>query len=235
MMKRIYVTALTAVFALGVAHGQLLITSAKPPRLLVQAAAVTPSALVGQISPAERQYLVAELTDTRNAFLLSIRGLTKEQWTYKATPDRWSVEECAEHLILAEPLLFADAKRMLEGPAIPRLASATSDGDHLQVAKMLDRTATAKAPAAITPSGLFATPEQAAAEFSKRRDATIAYAASTPDPLRTHGGDGPAGDTNDAYQVLLLLAAHSGRHTAQILEVEANRTYPQRKYTEVPK
>ena len=182
----------------------------------------------GKLTADERRYLVSELTETKNAYLQSIRGLTKEQWEFKAAPDRWSVEECAEHIILAEPLLMADARRMLVEPAIPRLPTANSDGDHLQVAKMLDRTATAKAPAAITPSGKFATPEQAAAEFTKRRDATIAYVSTTSDALRTHGGGGPAGDKNDAYQVLLLLAAHSGRHTAQIFEVEASPSYPRR-------
>jgi hypothetical protein len=30
----------------------------------------------------------------------------------------------------------------------------------------------------------------------------------------------------DAYQFLLLLAAHSARHTAQIREVESNPGYP---------
>jgi hypothetical protein len=30
----------------------------------------------------------------------------------------------------------------------------------------------------------------------------------------------------DSYQLLLLLAAHSSRHTAQILEVKANPSYP---------
>jgi hypothetical protein len=30
----------------------------------------------------------------------------------------------------------------------------------------------------------------------------------------------------DAYQFLLLIAAHSARHTAQIKEVEGNSTYP---------
>ena len=183
----------------------------------------------GQLTPAERQYLVSELKETKIAYLQSIRGLTPEQWTFKAAPDRWSVEECAEHIILAEPLLVADAKRILATPAVPRLATANADGDHLLVAKMLDRTATAKAPAALTPSGRFPTPEQAAQEFTKRRDATIAYAETTQDSLRNHSGDGPAGDTNDAYQVLLLLAAHSGRHTAQILEVEASPHYPRAK------
>jgi hypothetical protein len=83
-----------------------------------------------------------------------------------------------------------------------------------------------KAPAPLVPSGQFATPELAAAEFSKRRDATIDYADNTNDPLRSHAGEGPAGETNDPYQVLLLLAAHSGRHTAQILEVKASPGYP---------
>lgn len=30
----------------------------------------------------------------------------------------------------------------------------------------------------------------------------------------------------DAYQVLLLMASHSGRHTAQIREVEADPKFP---------
>jgi hypothetical protein len=30
----------------------------------------------------------------------------------------------------------------------------------------------------------------------------------------------------DAYQVFLLVAAHSGRHTAQIREVEASPGFP---------
>ena len=57
------------------------------------------------------------------------------------------------------------------------------------------------------------------------REKTIAYAQSTQDDLRTHVGEGPMGPM-DAYQWLLLLAAHSARHTAQILEVEANPGYP---------
>lgn len=229
MTNRVCSVGLMFLFGLGVARGQLSSAPAAQEQKPAATQPIVRPVSDGQMTPTERRYLVTLLTDTKNAYLLSIRGLSEAQWTYKAAPDRWSVEECAEHLILAEPLLFADSKRMLAAPTIPRLQTATSDGDHLQVAKMLDRTATAKAPAAITPSGRFATPEQAAAEFSKRRDATIAYAASTQDLLRTHGGDGPAGDTNDGYQVLLLLAAHSGRHTAQILEVEADRNYPQRK------
>ncbi len=180
----------------------------------------------GQMTEAERQYLDSELRTTESAFLASIKGLTPAQWTFKAAPDRWSIQECAEHIILAEPLLVADAKRMLTTPAVPRLATANPEGDREQLRKVLDRRTKTKAPAPLVPSGQFATPEQAATEFNKRRNATIDYVDNTNDPLRSHTGAGPAGETNDAYQVLLLLGGHSGRHTAQILEVKASPGYP---------
>jgi hypothetical protein len=216
-------------FVLKLAAGLVFLTVLTAARSQAPGDSAASTAVEGRITPADRRYLVLELNESKIAYLKSIQGLTREQWTFKPTPDRWSVEECAEHIILAEPLLVADSNRMLATPAVSRLATANSEGDHGQVAKMLDRSVTAKAPAAITPSGRFASPDQAAAEFIKRRDATIAYAETTEDPLRSHAGDGPAGDKNDAYQVLLLLAAHSGRHTAQILEVEASPNYPRAK------
>ena len=39
----------------------------------------------------------------RAAFLASIADVTTEaQWNYKPAPDRWSVGECAAHIIAAE-------------------------------------------------------------------------------------------------------------------------------------
>jgi hypothetical protein len=108
----------------------LILIALMPP---VQAASARPlaqpqmadtraSAKVGQMTDAERQYLDSELRTTESALLASIKGLTQQQWTFKAAPDRWSIEECAEHIILAEASLTADAKRMLTTPAVPRLA-----------------------------------------------------------------------------------------------------------------
>ena len=180
----------------------------------------------GQMTEAERQYLDSELRTTESAFLASIKGLTPAQWTFKAAPDRWSIQECAEHIILAEDLIMADAKRILTTPAVPRLAVANPEGDRELVKMVLDRSVKAKTSEPMTPSGRFATPDDAAAEFSKRRSATIEYAENTNDALRSHVGDGVVGKGNDSYRVLLVLAAHTGRHTAQILEVKASPGYP---------
>lgn len=180
----------------------------------------------GRMSISERSYLVASLTSTRNELLSSIHGLTPAEWNFKEAPDRWSIEECAEHLILAEGVLFADVQRIMHTADVPRPVTSDSAHDRALVASVMDRSAKAKAPAVITPHGTFATPELAAAAFTKLRDRTINYARFTKEPLRTHVGDGPTGGTDDAYQILLIMAAHTGRHTLQIREIKDNPGYP---------
>jgi uncharacterized damage-inducible protein DinB len=179
----------------------------------------------GSMSPAERAYLLEQLETSKKEMLASIQGLSAAQWTFKPAPEVWSVQECAEHIILAENYIFGGAQQILKSPAVDRPAISNEEVDHKIVAGVQDRSHKVKAPEAIVPSGKFATPEDAAREFTARRDKTIAYVTTTTDALRVHVGPGPAGPM-DAYQFLLLLAAHSARHTAQIREVESNAGYP---------
>lgn len=179
----------------------------------------------GAMTPAERAYLLEQLESSKAEMLASIEGLTEAQWRFKPAPAVWSVQECAEHIILAEDFIFGNSQQMLKSPAVPRLATANAEFDRKLVAKIKDRSQKATAPEPITPKGEFATPADAAREFSARRQKTIDYVTTTQDDLRAHAGKGPVGEM-DSYQLLLLLAAHSSRHTAQILEVKANLSYP---------
>ncbi len=179
----------------------------------------------GEMTPAERAYLLDQLEQSKKEMLASIHGLTQDQWTFKPAPAVWSVAECAEHIVLAEDYIFGGAQMALQAPAGPRLESATPERDRTFVTRIKDRSQKATAPEPIVPSGKFATPADAIREFTARRDKSIAYVKSTNDALRAHAVDGPAGKM-DAYQFLLLMAAHSSRHTAQILEVQANANYP---------
>jgi len=179
----------------------------------------------GSMTPAERAYLLEQLETSKKNMLASIQGLSAAQWTFKPAPEAWSVQECAEHIILAENFIFGGAQQILKTPVVERPALSNEEVDRKIVAGVEDRSHKVKAPEAIVPSGKFATPEDAAREFTARRDKTIAYVTTTTDDLRVHVGPGPAGPM-DAYQFLLLLAAHSARHTAQIREVQANAGYP---------
>lgn len=193
---------------------------------LILAAAPVVAAESGTITEAERAFLVEQLDQTKTDMLASIAGLTAAQWKFKPAANVWSVAECAEHIILAEDYLSGAAKQMLKTPAVERPETSNAEVDHKLVAAIGDRSHKATAPEPIVPSGKFATPEDAAREFTERRDRSLAYAKSTSDELRVHiTKNGPVG-TMDAYQMLLLMAAHSGRHTAQIREVEANASYP---------
>jgi hypothetical protein len=188
--------------------------------------AANDDAAAGGMTKAERAYLLSELKASEAGLLTSIKDLTPAQWTFKASPDAWSIEECAEHLILAEDLIFGEAQKTLQTPAVARLTNATSEGDHQVVAQLEDRSQKAKAPKVLQPAGKFPTPESAAQEFRLRRDKTIAYVKTTHDPLRIHVGDGPTGSPADVYQFILEMAAHSARHTAQIREVKLSSGYP---------
>ena len=179
----------------------------------------------GSMTPAERAYLLEQLATSKQAMLASIQGLSADQWAFKPAPAVWSVKECAEHIILAEDYIFGASQQILKTPAVPRPAASNEEVDHKLVAGVQDRSKKATAPEPIVPSGKFATPGDAAREFTARRDKTIAYAKSTDDDLRVHVAPGPAGPM-DAYQFLLLLASHSARHTAQIREVQGNAGYP---------
>lgn len=180
----------------------------------------------GGITKAERAYLLSELKSSEAGLLTSIKGLTPAQWTFKPSPDAWSIQECTEHLILAEDLIFGEAQKTLNTPAAARLSNATSEGDRQVVAQMEDRSKKAKTPKILQPTAKFPTPESAAQEFRLRRGKTIAYVKTTDDPLRIHVGDGPSGSPADVYQFLLEMAAHSVRHTEQIREVKSTTGYP---------
>src|SRR5258706_12241465 len=88
-----------------------------------------------------------------------------------------------------------------------------------------DRSNKPTAPEPITPSGKFTTPADAAQAFTEKRNRNLEYAKTTTDDLRVHTVKGPLG-IMDSYQFLLLMASHTGRHTDQIKEVQANADYP---------
>jgi uncharacterized damage-inducible protein DinB len=179
----------------------------------------------------DKKFLLNYLQQTRKDFLKSISGLSEAQWNYKASPERWSIAECAEHITLAEDFIReAYAKTMNEPAASEEQKAKANIPDEKLVAMLTDRSQKFKAPEPIQPkTHQWTTPQAIKAEFNKRRAATIQVAKSTSDSdLRGHVADSPVGAPLDAYQFLELIAAHSKRHTLQIEEVKADPGYPKK-------
>jgi hypothetical protein len=178
-----------------------------------------------QLTEQERLTLQKHLQLTRQAFLESISGLSDAQWTFKTGPDRWSIAEVAEHIAVSETtILQLVTDKILKGPAVPRDPNAMSDEQ--LVAGVLDRTNRFQAPEMLRPTNRWATRDALAKDFIAARDKTEAYVKATTDDLHGHSAPHPVFKMLDGYQWVLLLSAHSGRHTAQINEVKESPAYP---------
>src|ERR1035438_295913 len=74
----------------------------------------------GTLNDAERAFLIEQMEVSKKAFLASIAGISEAQWTFKPAPNVWSVQECAEHIVLSETFLFDTTQQILKSPAVPR-------------------------------------------------------------------------------------------------------------------
>ena len=78
-----------------------------------------PGSAADELAPRDRTFLVDYLLRSQRMYRDEVSGLSPEQWRFKPQPNRWSVAECAEHIILAElpPAVQAqvDAKVVREG------------------------------------------------------------------------------------------------------------------------
>ncbi|HTQ58386.1 MAG TPA: DinB family protein [Bryobacteraceae bacterium] len=178
----------------------------------------------GTLTQGERDQAIAELTASRQAFLDSVAGLSAAQWNFKPDEKTWSVFECAEHIALSEDLIFGNIARIMQGPPNPDKTDAVTDEFILKA--VVNRTQKFQAPPPLQPKHTFATPQELLDHFKASREKTIAYVRDTQDDLRSHHFDHPVLKTMDGYQWVLLLSAHSQRHTAQLNEVKANPNFP---------
>jgi hypothetical protein len=162
---------------------------------------------------------------TRDGVFAATRGLSPAQWNFKSAPDRWSIAEVTEHLAATEAFLMDHVRNKVM--AAPGRAEETDVKalDDLVVQAISDRSKKLKAPEPLVPINRFNTPKDSLQQFTDRRAKTIAFLKETKD-LRDHALDSPLGKKLDAYQWLLFIAAHSERHTKQMLEVKADPNFP---------
>ncbi len=180
------------------------------------------------LTQGERDRLMSDMHATRKRFLDSIAGLSEKQWNFKPDEKVWSVAECAEHITLSENFIFEVASvKLMQTPAAPEKKELVKGKDEFMMTAIRDRSAKFQAPEPLKPTTRqWPTIEAVSREFRARRDAHIAYVQTTQDDLRNHFLAHPVAKIADGYQWLIMLSAHSDRHTAQILEVKARPDFP---------
>lgn len=179
-----------------------------------------------KMSKEERAKMIKLLQDSHEETLDAIKGLSDAQWNYKASPEKWSVGECVEHIWLAEGLLFAQVEKALSNPENPNWAEQTKGKDEFVYNVLTNRKGKAQAPETIKPTG------KSRAEILKglkeARKSTMKFAKGTNAAMKSHTQDHifKVFGTLNAYQWLLYIPSHNLRHNQQIAEVKASAGFP---------
>jgi hypothetical protein len=179
------------------------------------------------MTPEERTKVINWLEESRKEFLAAIDGVTAEQWKWKPAPERWSVGETAEHIVLAEAALFGNVQKAVASPANPAWEEKTKGKTEFIVQVMAPRLGKATAPEPIVPTGKM-TQAEVRETFEKQRLEIVKFATTTEAALKEHTVEHPfpVFGTLNAYQWLIYAPLHTMRHDKQIAEVKATPGYP---------
>ena len=181
----------------------------------------------GLMTSQERDLLLDLLVSSQQALIAAVVRLTADQWTFAPGAGRWTIAQCAEHLVLSEERLLGLVRdQILQSPAAPAKTATARGRDGIVVGAMRDRSRRGKTFEFLEPQSSAHAPAEFIEIFLDKRGTTLLFVRETGDALHNHFAPlGPLGDL-DAYQWLLLLASHTERHVAQIDEVKALPGYP---------
>ncbi len=182
------------------------------------------SARAQELTQAEKDKALQYLESTKQDVLDATKGLSTAQWNFKPGPDRWSIAECMEHIAAAEDFIRDNiANNVMKAPAAPNRDVVAIDAAIIE--NVPARKTKVQAPESIKPTNRFGSPRGSIQHFVESRATTEEFLKTTPG-LRDHAADSPVGTKWDGYEFILLIAAHSERHTNQIKEVKADPNYP---------
>jgi hypothetical protein len=177
-----------------------------------------------EVSQAEKDRALQYLESTKKNIEEATKGLSEAQWNFKPGPDRWSVAQVMEHIAAAEDFLRGlIQEQVMKAPADP--SRDLKKTDDAVLAMVPDRSHKAQAPEPLVPTNRFGSPDGSMKHFVESRATTEQYLKTT-NGLRDHAIDSPLGMKLDGYEFVLLIAAHSERHTKQIMEVKADPNFP---------
>ncbi|WP_069660613.1 DinB family protein [Arcticibacter eurypsychrophilus] len=173
-----------------------------------------------------KEFLLHYYQQTLDSLQKCVDGLSDAQLQFKAAPDRWSISQRLEPVVLTEKALFDFATKGMNAAANPERRKEIKVTDETIIKGINDRSHKAKADAALTGKGKYSTSADAIAELQDYRKVILDYINSVSLlDLRNHINDSPFGAI-DGFQSFLFVAEHTSRHTLQIKEVKADAIFP---------
>ena len=197
--------------------------------LSVLASAFTaPIASEGKLTSDERAKAIKMLVDSQKEFLGYVEKLSDAQWNSRPAPFKWTVGETAEHIALAEGLLYSAMERALATPINPDWETKTANKEAILDNVLAARKGKAQAPEPIQPLKRKMSRAEIMALFKEGRAKSMKFIETTDLPLKAHTLDHPFPifGTLNAYQWFIYIPEHNFRHNKQIAEIMGNAAFP---------
>ena len=181
---------------------------------------------VKQWTEMDRRYLLENLNRSKAELVKETEGLTKEQWNFKETPDRWSINQVVEHIAIWEMLISHDISRALADGPKPDL-SKKSRPDSVFVTFIMEEkphisTEYTKPFTYTVPMGI--NEGKSNVEwFLKLRNEAISYLTTTNDDLRSYNLKPGSPNIHQRY---ITIFGHCDRHLRQIRKIKQHSNYP---------
>src|SRR5690606_30528202 len=144
---------------------------------------------------------------SRDNLIQEVKGLSETQLTFKPSAEEWSIQECVQHLALAENLFRESLNTTLEKSPNPEKRVDIKVKDEEVLAKMASREMKVKTYPSLTPDkSAWPTAKDALNEIKQKRKTLIQFVKTTETDLRSHITESPFGMV-DAYQLILMSCA----------------------------
>lgn len=178
------------------------------------------------ISSKERKWMTTHLKDSRSQFLKSVKDLSDPQLNFKPDKGAWSIKECIMHIAATENELWLLARKTMKGTPNPEEKNNILVKDEYLLKGMADHNQKEQAPEQLQPAkATWETTEAAIDAFKENRGEVIKFIKTTTTDVRNYVAEAPFGKA-DVYQILIVISAHSARHTKQIEEIKGHPAFP---------
>ncbi|GAB5408188.1 MAG: hypothetical protein BalsKO_05530 [Balneolaceae bacterium] len=169
-----------------------------------------------QTSEADKEFVIKYLTATHQDIVTTVNELSDEAWNYIPEAGGWSVANAFEHILTTEEAFTGLAK----GTVAQSEATETdlSGADGMLIGTLANRGTKVTTAPQFEPSGRWDSKEDMLDALEESRNTLIEFISSSDANLRHYKASLPFGET-DMVQLLMVISAHSQRHTFQMKEV----------------
>ena len=174
---------------------------------------------------ADRKYLLDNLIRSKQEIIEETKNLTREQWNFKESPDRWSINQIVEHICLWELIQMNEISVALRMGPMPDFPQHLPDSIFINKdVNRLKKNITTDYTKPFTYGVPLGNNEGKSniIWYTTMRDESIDYLKKTTDNIRIHYiCFGP-----NIHQRYMMFFQHSFRHLGQIREVKKHPKYP---------